>query len=539
MTIRTKKIIGIICTIAVIALGFIGEHGAQPTVSVVMPVYNRSDLVGRAIESILNQTFTDFEFIIVDDGSTDNTPDIVRSYAKKDKRIRFLSYGRNRGVGYARQYGLDAARGEFVAVMDSDDWATPDRLEKSVAFMRDYPDLAAMTAGIRNIKEAPLPGTDAEHDLKQKGRQPSPAKDGKIYQVGTMPGFYEIELAFYNSFPNVSSMYRRDFIMKHNIRYQAHIISAEDYDFWRQVAMAGGRMGSIRDTVVYIRSHRTNSAEYYSAMHKNSLEIHRQMFSRFFTPTDNELKFSYNELEKCRFLNKMIAANEKKAVVPHTWLTARFEARCPKRYEDAVFLEHLNWSGFLVPTADGRFQRYGTKIKADIELNGDKITVLWDKWQAETFEKSREGWKFIPKGERLKVSHPDWSDELIVDEKDDKRVCRRGKMSDCARIRVRTDNRLIIKWDNVQWPIESFTFDLEDKKWIFEKGRHLNVLHSDWKDEFVLSPDKQRVCRLGSADCARVTRLTDSNLTIEWENPAWGQEEFKKEATGVWRVYAR
>ena len=97
-------------------------------ISVIMLTYNREQLVGRAIDSILAQTFRDFEFIIVDNGSTDRSGAIADEYAAKDSRIRVIH--RERGnIGAGRNTGLDAARGEYITFIDDDDWAEPDFLE--------------------------------------------------------------------------------------------------------------------------------------------------------------------------------------------------------------------------------------------------------------------------------------------------------------------------------------------------------------------------------------------------------------------------
>lgn len=97
-------------------------------VSVIMLTYNREKLVGRAVESILGQTWRDFEFIIVDNGSTDQSGQIADSYASQDDRIRVIH--RERGnIGAGRNTGLDAARGEYLTFIDDDDWAEPDFLE--------------------------------------------------------------------------------------------------------------------------------------------------------------------------------------------------------------------------------------------------------------------------------------------------------------------------------------------------------------------------------------------------------------------------
>lgn len=97
-------------------------------ISVIMLTYNRENMVSRAIESILRQTYRDFEFIIVDNGSTDHSGQIADAYADRDRRIRVIH--REQGnIGAGRNTGLDAARGEYITFIDDDDWAEPDFLE--------------------------------------------------------------------------------------------------------------------------------------------------------------------------------------------------------------------------------------------------------------------------------------------------------------------------------------------------------------------------------------------------------------------------
>jgi glycosyltransferase involved in cell wall biosynthesis len=99
-----------------------------PKISVIMLTYNRERLVGRTIESVLAQTFRDFEYIIVDNGSTDRSGKIAERYAAKDVRIRVIHRGRG-NIGSGRNAGLDAARGEYLTFIDDDDYAEPDMLE--------------------------------------------------------------------------------------------------------------------------------------------------------------------------------------------------------------------------------------------------------------------------------------------------------------------------------------------------------------------------------------------------------------------------
>jgi len=110
-----------------------------PRVSVIMPVYNTARFLPKAIESILAQTYTDYEFIIIDDGSTDNSLEIISQYAKKDARIRYSSR-ENRGISITRQEGLAMACGELFAPMDSDDVSAPTRLERQVNYLDEHLD---------------------------------------------------------------------------------------------------------------------------------------------------------------------------------------------------------------------------------------------------------------------------------------------------------------------------------------------------------------------------------------------------------------
>lgn len=102
----------------------------NPTVSVIIPTYNRAHMVGRAIQSVLNQTYQDFELIVVDDGSTDNTDEVVKGF--DNERPRYIRYKENKGAQVARNTGLKAARGEYIALLDSDDEWLPEKLEKQI-----------------------------------------------------------------------------------------------------------------------------------------------------------------------------------------------------------------------------------------------------------------------------------------------------------------------------------------------------------------------------------------------------------------------
>jgi len=110
-----------------------------PMVSVAMAAYNAESFIEEAIQSILDQTFKNFEFIIIDDCSRDNTPRLINKYALIDKRIRSFKNKVNLGGCMSLDRAMKMARGKYIAVMDNDDWSYPDRLKKQVDFLEKHP----------------------------------------------------------------------------------------------------------------------------------------------------------------------------------------------------------------------------------------------------------------------------------------------------------------------------------------------------------------------------------------------------------------
>lgn len=112
--------------------------GKRPSVSVIIPTYNREETIARAIQSVLKQTFQDFEIIVVDDGSTDRTRAVVEGFC--DPRIRYLRHEQNRGAAAARNTGIRTARGAYLAFLDSDDEWLPEKLSEQIAVLQSAPD---------------------------------------------------------------------------------------------------------------------------------------------------------------------------------------------------------------------------------------------------------------------------------------------------------------------------------------------------------------------------------------------------------------
>lgn len=201
-----------------------------PRVSVIMPAYNVEKYVGEAIESILNQTFPDFEFIIINDGSTDNTAKIVKEYAKKDKRIKFIDNKENRGFIARLNDCLELARGEFVAKMDSDDISLPERLAKQVEYLDNNPDIGMVGVGLR--------------------------KFGAINRIDVRPAHVGVADFMYTCATTVF-MARREIIDKYNLRFDSKYFAAEDHEFYSRFARVS-KIANLQDVLYLYRWHSNN-----------------------------------------------------------------------------------------------------------------------------------------------------------------------------------------------------------------------------------------------------------------------------------------
>jgi len=111
-------------------------HYKDNLVSVITPVYNSEKFIEKTIESVLNQTYEDFEYILINDKSTDNSEKIIRNYMKKDSRIKLINLEKNSGAAIARNRGIELSQGKYIAFIDSDDFWKKDKLKKQIDFMK-------------------------------------------------------------------------------------------------------------------------------------------------------------------------------------------------------------------------------------------------------------------------------------------------------------------------------------------------------------------------------------------------------------------
>lgn len=185
----------------------------RPTVSVVMPAYNAAKYLREAIDSILAQTYTDFEFIIINDGSTDDTRAIIQSY--DDPRIVYLENETNSGICVTLNKGLDAARGRYIARMDADDISLPERLAVQVAFMDAHPDIAVCGTDIQVFGEG--------------------LKDYVFQQIHS-PEDCVAGLLFNPCLAHPSVIIRRSILEANHLRYNDEFRGLEDFELWWNIS---------------------------------------------------------------------------------------------------------------------------------------------------------------------------------------------------------------------------------------------------------------------------------------------------------------
>ena len=202
----------------------------SPRVSILMPVYNVAPYLREAMDSILNQTFEDFELIILDDCSPDNSTEILDTYT--DPRIVRYRGEKNVGLGNVLNIGMDMARGEFIARMDSDDLSTPERLAVQVAYLETHPDVDLCSCGMQLFG----------------AKQETWVRETNVENV-------KITALFYSPILHASSMWRREAFERVGLRFRQEMVPAEDYDMWTRAMAAGLKLVNIPEVMYQYRIH--------------------------------------------------------------------------------------------------------------------------------------------------------------------------------------------------------------------------------------------------------------------------------------------
>lgn len=262
-------------------------------ISVVMAVYNMERYVGEAIESILDQTFKEFEFIVVDDQSTDSSYQIIQKYAALDSRIVSVKNNGKKGYFSARNLGFDLMKGKYYAVMDADDVSLPKRLEKQFDFMEKNPDVD-------------ICGSWATFFGHEEGLLKFPTTRDEIRD----------SLFFYNCIVHPTVIMRKKSLDKFNIKYSDSFLFAQDYELWcREIDRL--KFANIPEILLKYRKHdRSKGHEERAAVVemalkdiisknglKNGLIFNESEIESFFNAVYGKINFkSADEVEKTLFL---------------------------------------------------------------------------------------------------------------------------------------------------------------------------------------------------------------------------------------------
>lgn len=229
----------------------------QPLVSVVLPVYNGEKYLAEAIDSILAQTFGDFELIMIDDGSTDRSRGILREYEKKDARVRVI-VRENRGLATTLNDSIDIARGTWIARMDQDDIALPVRFERQLAWLgKTGADICG--SWVRRFGSA----------------------DKRVVRLRQSDEAIKTELLFCSPLAHPTVMMRADLVR--GLRYDSAWEKAEDYDLWERAAEAGWKMTNVPEVLLMYRQHEAQiSTSTLTRQEQLAQQIRRRYWDYFF-----------------------------------------------------------------------------------------------------------------------------------------------------------------------------------------------------------------------------------------------------------------
>jgi hypothetical protein len=247
-----------------------------PLVSVVMSAFNEAATIGVAVESILRQTFTDLELIVVDDGSTDATAEILSGVT--DPRLRVERQPRNVGLTRSLNRGLSVARGQLIARLDADDLAYPRRLERQVARMLADPALAVL--GTAYVARNPA---------------------GRRLEVVRFPAA-DLEVRwralFSSPFAHPTVLYRRSILEEHRLRYDEGYPFAEDYDLWTRI-LRHGRGANLREALI---SYRVRARGITGTRRKEQLPTHDAIVLRTLREVVPEVRLDAADATRLRRL---------------------------------------------------------------------------------------------------------------------------------------------------------------------------------------------------------------------------------------------
>lgn len=190
----------------------------QPAVSVIMPTYNRADYLKRSVQSVLDQTFTDFEIILINNYSTDDTLNVVSAF--NDRRIKVIDFKNDGIIAKSRNRGIKQSTGKYIAFLDDDDLWCPDKLELQIKYMESHPEFGLVYSNAIVI--------DEHESMKDLRIDPKQAKTGQVFP----------DLLYENFIPILTVLMRRVIFETNGpLNEDSCIRGAEDYEYWLRAAL--------------------------------------------------------------------------------------------------------------------------------------------------------------------------------------------------------------------------------------------------------------------------------------------------------------
>jgi glycosyltransferase involved in cell wall biosynthesis len=241
----------------------------QYPITVLLPVYNGEKHLDEAIDSVLSQSYSEFEFLIINDGSFDNTDNIIRKYAESDPRIRYIENEKNLGLVESLNRGLGLARGKYIARMDADDICHPERFQKQIDFMESHPEIAICGTSFQSFGSS-----NTTHIYP---------RDHEAIKAG---------LLFGSCICHPSVFMRTDFIKEYEINYLKETFPAEDYKIWVKAAK-NGQLHNLPDILLQYREHETQISSENKQWQKEQTDKIRIEMLEWLYPgfKDEEIKY--------------------------------------------------------------------------------------------------------------------------------------------------------------------------------------------------------------------------------------------------------
>lgn len=263
----------------------------NPKISVILPTHNRSELLPRTIHSLLNQTYQDFEIIIIDDASQDNTPDIIQGMVKTDPRIRSIRSDENIGPGAARNLGVEQARGEFIAIIDDDDIALPQRLQKQLFEFEIDQQIDLVFSCVEWVDEV-LNSLTIFPGIVQRDEFPN--EPGEVFKLLYLEG---------NKIPNTTLLTRKE--IWDMSMYPSEPWIGEDWLFFMKLAALSIRMKAIPEVLVQ-QSRGQNRQGLMDVSIQKGSQAQRKVLELIKTWLAEQNILAYDHLHKLALSNQII-----------------------------------------------------------------------------------------------------------------------------------------------------------------------------------------------------------------------------------------